>query len=288
ARAAREHVQIKKPLEVDSLPARPSTPIVLRVASGPRAGEFVGVEGSEFAVGDDPSCELHLPAPSVGAPGVVVRLRRDAEGWKLATNQARVFVNGEAAKSTASIRSGDVIRLTPAGPDVQFLVQSQNQKTLEKLIATYWPKPAPRRGGGQRAAPRPAGPAPAPRAEVRPAPAPPSPRAAGGGNGASAPRPQPAGARPSAPSAAPQPPGPQRSSGRPAGLRQRWEEYYASNKDQANRWILVVGVVVIAVIVILLPSGEPDPAPQDPAEPAAVAGPDSAPPRPAADEDGQP
>jgi hypothetical protein len=212
--------------------------------------------------------------------GVVVRVARDAEGWKLSSNRTTTLINGEPANEGAVVRSGDIIRLSPSGPDVQFVVQTQNQKRLDRLALEYLPRVVnPRRPG------RPAPPPVRDQMPVRPQPPvnrPPAPPAkTKDGSHPAAPLPPTKGATNKAAPSPPQAPSKVDESLNSLSLQQRWNEYYSKNKKQANWVLLAGGVLILALIVWLLPSGgEEAPAPSSKAQPARAAATDEQPSKP--------
>jgi hypothetical protein len=228
----------------------------LRIASGPRAGEFVGLNDNAFTIGDAPECNLQLATTHLPRlQGVMVNVARDAEGWKVSANRSTVLVNQQPVEQGALVRSGDMIRLSPLGPDVQFIVQTQNQKRLDRLIATYLPQRHRLMQKGRAAAPAPSPPQNSPRPPAMSGPQPPADRPARIGAG---PQPGVAPSRPPTVKAdAPAPPGSQKLNS--GGLVERWNRYYAANKNQANWIILGTGIAIMAAVIALFPTGSSKP-----------------------------
>jgi hypothetical protein len=98
--------------------------VSLCVLSGSRRGEYVELDADEFCVGGEPSCDVYFrPESDAAARGVCVRLRRDDDGWRISLVSGRgSLVNQQILESTLPIRSGDIVRLSPDGPDFRFSV----------------------------------------------------------------------------------------------------------------------------------------------------------------------
>ncbi len=104
---------------------RPAMGIVLAIASGPRAGEMIGTNDKELLIGYDHDCTLRFSKELYPHPGGKVLLRRGTEGWyALRVSGDAAFVNQTQLEERAALRSGDIVRLSPRGPDVQFTMQS--------------------------------------------------------------------------------------------------------------------------------------------------------------------
>lgn len=211
---------------------RPTTPVVLRIASGPRAGEMIGMQQDEFVVGQRHDCDVQLPEEkepnttrdSHHAAGhesdVRVVILRQAEGWTLRPlGDARPWLNQQLVSGVGLLRSGDIVRLSYRGPDFQFLVQDVRAIPLSSLASRFGvplagksspARPAspqsmaprdPRLGAGL-APPAPPDASPrSPASPARPANSPSDPRLPR--SGPAAPRGAPASAPPAPPAAAP-------------------------------------------------------------------------------------
>ena len=118
--------------DAEALVPRPATPVVLWLISGPRGGEMVGLDGHEICVGDGDPCHLRFsPEQYPGVSGRRIRLRCDADGWVVRSEGADgLIVNHRLVDSVAPIRSGDIIRMSIAGPDFQFLLQNPGDPSL--------------------------------------------------------------------------------------------------------------------------------------------------------------
>lgn len=129
-------------LKIDAVPAWPASPIVFRHASGARAGQFHGLSASELTIGSGLTCDISFVEE--GRPlldEVAATIRRDVSGWVLVPRGSQpLLVNQQVVQDATTLRSGDMLRLTPEGPDLQFLIQVQNQKTLIDLLRTHAPR----------------------------------------------------------------------------------------------------------------------------------------------------
>lgn len=104
---------------------RPATGIVLAVASGPRAGEMIGTNDNELMIGFDHDCFLRFSSEHYPHGGGKVLMRRSSEGWYvLRVSGDSAFVNQHLLEEKSPLRSGDIVRLSSRGPDVQFTMQS--------------------------------------------------------------------------------------------------------------------------------------------------------------------
>ena len=104
---------------------RPATGIVLAVASGSRAGEMIGTNDNELMIGFDHDCFLRFSGEQYPHGGGKVLMRRGPEGWYvLRVSGDSAFVNQHLLEDKLPLRSGDIVRLSSRGPDVQFTMQS--------------------------------------------------------------------------------------------------------------------------------------------------------------------
>ncbi len=142
---------------------RPATGIVLAVASGSRAGEMIGTNENELMIGFDHDCFLRFSSQQYPHGGGKVIMRRSTEGWYvLRISGDSTFVNQHLLEEKSPLRSGDIVRLSSRGPDVQFTMQSGGV-AVRALVDRFLPSQshAPRRpapvSGAMSAAPTAAG-----------------------------------------------------------------------------------------------------------------------------------
>ena len=101
---------------------RPSNRVVVVYASGAHAGQSLGFDQHHLTVGRGE--QFDIPVDSQGT-NVSLRIERQNNGWiaNLETGDSFI-INQEFCSSSTALRSGDLIRLSWRGPDVQFYLQS--------------------------------------------------------------------------------------------------------------------------------------------------------------------
>jgi hypothetical protein len=128
---------------------RPKSGVVVTLASGRQAGKSYGMDGSTFEIGFDSSCEVPLANETESGDREVasntdstprrLRVERGSTGWSIRDlGGLGFFLNQSFVRSSNELRSGDIVRLTWKGPDVQFLLQSSSEP-LNGLVAKYLP-----------------------------------------------------------------------------------------------------------------------------------------------------
>ena len=148
--------QIKREALSSHVVERPATGIVLAIASGARAGEMIGTNENELMVGFDHDCFLRFSAEHYPHGGGKVLLRRGSEGWYvLRVSGDSAFVNQRLLEEKFPLRSGDIVRLSSRGPDVQFTMQSGGV-AIRALVDRFLPTQSHRPTGPRSspAAPR--------------------------------------------------------------------------------------------------------------------------------------
>lgn len=119
---------------------RPDSGIVLTIASGPRAGEMIGTNEQEVLIGFNHDCLLRFPSEQYPHATTRLLLRRGTEGWYvLRVAGSSAFVNQHLLKDRFPLRSGDLIRLSSRGPDVQFTMHSGGL-AVRALLERYLPQ----------------------------------------------------------------------------------------------------------------------------------------------------
>jgi hypothetical protein len=98
--------------------------IEIQILSGARKSECLQLDAEDLHVGDEPSYDLYFdPAKDPGVRGVRARLRGHRDGWCIQRMAGgSVLVNHKLLESELPIRSGDVVRLSPFGPDFRFIL----------------------------------------------------------------------------------------------------------------------------------------------------------------------
>lgn len=118
---------------------RPATGIVLTIASGSRAGEMIGTDDQEVMIGFNHDCLLRFPSDQHPRTKGKLLLRRGPEGWYvLRVSGDSAFVNQHLLEDKCPLRSGDMIRLSSRGPDVQFTMHSAGV-AIRALVDRYLP-----------------------------------------------------------------------------------------------------------------------------------------------------
>lgn len=118
---------------------RPDAGIVLTIASGSRAGEMIGSEDQEIMIGFSHDCLLRFRSDQYPLTSGKLLLRRGTEGWyALRVSGNSAFINQHPLKDKCPLRSGDIIRLSSRGPDVQFTMQSGGLD-IRELVERYLP-----------------------------------------------------------------------------------------------------------------------------------------------------
>jgi serine/threonine protein kinase len=119
--------------------SRPATGIVLAIASGARAGEMIGSNEHELMIGFDHDCFIRFSRDQYPWGGGKVLMRRGPQGWyALRVSGDSAFVNQHALEEKCPLRSGDIIRLTSRGPDIQFTMQSGGV-AIRSLVERFLP-----------------------------------------------------------------------------------------------------------------------------------------------------
>ena len=117
---------------------RPNEGIVITFASGIQAGKSIGLDCHAFDIGYTADCAVHVECESKESPeDTRLRVSQSSEGWSvqaIAGNSA--FVNQTRILNSIALRSGDLIRLSWQGPDVQFYLQS-GSPSIKQLAAEF-------------------------------------------------------------------------------------------------------------------------------------------------------
>ena len=102
----------------------PQTAIELRFLSGSSRGQCHYATGHEISVGDDETCDVRLPSDEVDSNGRRhVRIQYSNTGWSLCNlGTSMVAVNHTIVVGEVRLKSGDVIRLSLAGPEIMFSI----------------------------------------------------------------------------------------------------------------------------------------------------------------------
>ncbi len=98
--------------------------VEITILSGARQGERLTLESSSLVAGDQPGDAIYFaPTRDPQVRGRRVELRREDEGWRLRNlNGGDVLINRAVVVDAMPLRSGDIVRLSPAGPDFSFVL----------------------------------------------------------------------------------------------------------------------------------------------------------------------
>jgi len=119
-------------------PSPAATPILVRFFGC--GDDLRGVNGDYFTVGDSGDEDVPLPPALRRSGPTKLRFSRGAEGWRVtAADNLPLYVNQHRRVGLTDIQSGDVVRLVPGGPGMQFLLRQQDA-TLTRLAGRMAPK----------------------------------------------------------------------------------------------------------------------------------------------------
>lgn len=86
----------------------------------------MAINGEFFTVGESPEDTAPMPKAMRRSASVKLRFTRGVEGWRVAAADNRMYlINQRIQRGPAAIASGEVVRLEPGGPGLQFLVRAQ-------------------------------------------------------------------------------------------------------------------------------------------------------------------
>lgn len=117
--------------------------VLFRMASGPHAGETLSAHTEKIVIGAGRQCEISLPEAlgtelAPGLPSQAAMVEKLAEGWVLRPAKGvKSFLNQRFVSGPVFIRSGDILRLSIDGPDLQILLQHSGQRSLESIAHDY-------------------------------------------------------------------------------------------------------------------------------------------------------
>ncbi len=108
----------------------PHATIALRFLSGSGLGQCHYVTGDCVTVGTDPTCDLRIAAGDCDTgQRCCVQILTSPSGWYLNNlGSSTVAINHSIAAGETRLKSGDVIRLSLAGPDMMFSVVAEEDR----------------------------------------------------------------------------------------------------------------------------------------------------------------
>ncbi len=103
--------------------------VEIRILSGARRGEHLTLSAGEIIAGGQAGCDVFFdPKNDPSARGVCLQLLGEADGWRIRKRSGgTVMVNQQVLDSEMPLRSRDVVRLSPAGPDFRFTIAAPHQ-----------------------------------------------------------------------------------------------------------------------------------------------------------------
>lgn len=101
-------------------------PVELAIVSGSLRGQLRGFDQDQIIIGGQPDCDVQFdPVRDPQAAEMRLVLRRIVDGWNIQSlGGGAPLVNQQTLSGTVRLRTGDVVRLSAAGPDVRFSVVS--------------------------------------------------------------------------------------------------------------------------------------------------------------------
>jgi len=83
----------------------------LVVIQGTGRGEVISVRGSEFSIGRDPGCDLHLPSPVVSRRHAKLVVSNDKVLLCDLGSRNGTFINGQLVRTECEIKPNDWVRV---------------------------------------------------------------------------------------------------------------------------------------------------------------------------------
>ena len=97
--------------------------VEILILSGARRNERVTLDGREFRVGCEPDCEIFFdPRRDDAIGGRSAQFRLQENGWYVHGAGGEIWIDGRRVVGATHVRSGDLIRLSEAGPEFSFRV----------------------------------------------------------------------------------------------------------------------------------------------------------------------
>ena len=108
------------------------------ILSGPRQGQTLTILDPPFLVGNTPEDDFYVdPVATPEAAGRKLRFDWHEEGWELLNlGGGEVMVNQEVVDKRHRLRSGDVIRISSAGPELSFTLGATEKSPLPEAASS--------------------------------------------------------------------------------------------------------------------------------------------------------
>ena len=136
--------------------SRPSTPAYMRIASGSQAGKIIPLPMQDILIGESAACQVQLSAteyPRIAGREVTVAL--GSGGWKVSETKRPedcndvLYVGRQVCQPSLPVKSGDIIRLSDTGPDIQFVIQGEASWSWQDVADEFKMKIANRERSGR-------------------------------------------------------------------------------------------------------------------------------------------
>jgi hypothetical protein len=93
------------------------------IVSGARRNERITLESRAFQVGCDPSCEVFFdPQRDTAAKGRTAKFCAQEGGWYVRCSGGEMWIGSKRIVGATHVRSGDVVRMSPSGPEFSFSI----------------------------------------------------------------------------------------------------------------------------------------------------------------------
>ncbi|NUQ64442.1 MAG: hypothetical protein HUU20_18405, partial [Pirellulales bacterium] len=121
-------------------------PVTIRILSGARQGDEILLDAREFRIGDGPECEVCFdPQADPAAQGRLAKIRLKDDGWYVRPDASgAMLLNRSTIAGETHLRSGDVLRMSPTGPDVLFAISAIAPSSATTAAAEI-PRPVERK-----------------------------------------------------------------------------------------------------------------------------------------------
>ncbi len=241
---------------------RPISQTYVRCLSGTLAGSIFPTSMSEILIGEGSQCAVRISSDHYPAiAGREIKISLGGNGWQISdTREHPLIVDSKTSFQIAPLRSGSIFRLSPRGPDFQFIVQGQHDATWQDIAAelelvsaetnvpTRLLEKAKRRPASTSGPSVPTPPNPISAAPARPQPVP---------QGKSKPT-HAAPAKPPAAPSAPARPSAQPTAAPAAPLQTDSTPKPSMDKNKRNNLILFISLPIMAILIIVfMPRSKP-------------------------------
>jgi hypothetical protein len=110
--------------------------IEILILSGARQGTRLVLEGNRLRIGTTPDCDVYFdPQKDAAARDHAALLISETDGWCISSaGTGGLIVNQQPVAGTRQLRSGDVVRLSPAGPDFSFRLPTGGANTTKEPL----------------------------------------------------------------------------------------------------------------------------------------------------------